>query len=119
MDRKRLELVEQSRREGRLPAAARAVEQQAGLPRERAVEELERRRGERGGGGGAGQTVSVRNPALVRNRRRFAGASFKPPRAAAVELLEQLQAVVVVVVEVVEVEHHRGGRRLGRTGRTG
>ena len=112
MNRKRLELMEQRRREGRLPAAARAVEQQTGLPRERAVEELERRRGERSSGGGAGQPVAVAIRRLVRNPRD-AGASFEPPRAA-VELFEQLQAVVlVVVVEVVEVEHHRGGRRLG------
>ena len=55
MNRESLELVEQRSREGRLAAARRAVQQQPGLARERAVEELERGGCERSRSGRAGQ----------------------------------------------------------------
>eukprot|EP00982_Pelagococcus_subviridis_P010957 31042-Pelagococcus_subviridis.AAC.2 len=97
--RERLELVEQRRAEGDLPAPGRAAQEHPRLARERAVDELERRRRRRrrlGRRGNDAVDVSLRLR-LLRIRRRHRAA-------AAVELLEKLR-VVVVVVQVVEVEN--------------
>ena len=63
--REPLQLVQERRRQRRLPRAGVARQQQAGLPRQRAVHELERRRV-----GGRRETEPVRAPEDVQGSRR-------------------------------------------------